>query len=77
MTPASSRRIGIGDRIAEGLLWRLKRLGIHVRPLVTVLEGGTPVDLVPEANEFVFSEITEANIRELVELEPETIAERH
>ena len=36
-----------------------------------------PADFVPVESEFVFAEITEANIKELVELEPETIAEKH
>ena len=76
-SPGADRRARLGDRIAEGILWRLERIGIRVKPFVTILEGSAPAGLAPLAGDFAFSELTAANVEELVALEPGTTAERH
>lgn len=77
VNPPDAGLARLGDRIVEGILWRLDRLGIQLRPFVTIREGSVPSGLPPPDGEFAFSEVTAANIRELVELEPGTIAEKH
>lgn len=70
MSSSTSQRPKIGDRIAEALLSRIARLGIHVTPFVTILEGATPLSRPPLDAEFRFSELTAADIKDLLELEP-------
>jgi len=57
------------ERVADGLLWRLRRIGVSIKPYVTVKEGEVQPDPEMLNDKFVFCELTEDDIDELLKLD--------
>lgn len=63
-------------RIAPGILRRLRRIGLHVEPFLVVCEGDELADLDSSQVDYHFGFLTEADIDELVRLEPKLARDR-
>jgi ribosomal protein S18 acetylase RimI-like enzyme len=58
------------SRIAPGILRRLRRIGVVVEPFLVVREGEQAADLDLSKTDYDFGFLTEADIDELLRLEP-------
>lgn len=64
------------ERVIDGIRWRLGRVGILIRPYVTVREGESAIESGSLNTVFIFCSVTRDHIDELIQLEPEYTQEK-
>ena len=70
MSKSIPARAPLRRRILPGILRRLKPIGIQIDPFLVVREGEKPLDLDTSASAFQFGFLSEAEIDELIHLQP-------
>ena len=76
MSSQGSPDLSFGARVVDGILWRLGRVGIRITPFISNREGLGELDPVDIDGAFEFCELTEADIDDLVSLDPNHSAAR-